>query len=512
MMKTNVLIIGAGPTGLMAACQLRRLGISFLIIDRKEGPTRESRALVVHARSLEIYEQLGLSATALQQGEVLDKVQFIINGKKMQELALGNIGEGMSAYPYLLVLEQNKNEQLLYGYIRSQGNDVLWRTEMLSLQQNEMNCQVEVRSGEKIFTIEAEWVIAADGGSSSVRHYLNIPFEGTTYPHIFYVADSELDWPWGHHSLSLCLSRKSFMGLFPMQGKDRYRVIGIMPEEHQEHVPEHFEQIVPSIIQKTKTSFKVLDANWFSAYKVHHRCIRHFRSGRVFFAGDAAHIHSPVGGQGMNTGLQDAYNLAWKISYVVKGLAGEALLNSYEEERLPFARQLVATTDRAFTIITSEKWYNQLMRLYLFPFSVRFVFRFQRIRKNIFRTISQIGIKYINSSLTVNRIGQSIKIKSGERFPYLKTKDGRSIYEMMQDGNFHALVFSTNEKLLQELRHLKSEFPFLTLHNMSQEKNVAELLGIKKDVLILVRPDHYTGLITDEGIKVVRDYLRKICS
>jgi 2-polyprenyl-6-methoxyphenol hydroxylase-like FAD-dependent oxidoreductase len=512
MMKTNVLIIGAGPTGLMAACQLKRLGISFLIIDQKEGPTHESRALVVHARSLEIYEQMGLAGDAVRYGEVLNKVQLIINGKKVRELALGTIGEGLSNYPYLLVLEQSKNEQLLYDYLKDESNDVLWQTEMLSLKQDQWKCNVEVRDREKSFSIETDWVIAADGGKSSARHYLNIPFEGSTYQHIFYVADTGLQWPWGHASLSLCISKESFLGLFPMQGQDRYRAIGILPPEYQENFPDNFEQIVPFVQDKAKVTFQVHDTNWFSVYKVHHRCIRHFRMDRVFFAGDAAHIHSPVGGQGMNTGLQDAYNLAWKLSYVIKGFAGNRLLDSYQEERLPFAKQLVATTDRAFTIVTSGKWYNRLLRLYLFPFATRFIFRFRFMRKNIFRTISQIGIRYINSSLTVNRTGEPIKIKSGERFPYLKTDEGKLIYELMQGAAFHALVFSRKEDLFEKLNLLRSEFRFLNIIDMGQEKNATEILGIKKDVVILVRPDHYTGLITDEGIKVVRDYLTKITS
>jgi 2-polyprenyl-6-methoxyphenol hydroxylase-like FAD-dependent oxidoreductase len=369
-MKTKVLIIGAGPTGLMAACQLKRFGIDCIILDKKDGPTRESRALVVHARTLEIYEQMGIATEAVQEGEPVKQVQFIVHDKLRMKVLFGTIGEGLSPFPYLLILEQNKNENLLYDYLKKCGGEVLWQTELITITQDESGCYADVsRNGEAI-RIEADWVIAADGGKSAIRHQLQLPFEGDTYEHIFYVADTKLEWPWGHEALSVYLSKQTFMALFPMKGESRFRIVGILPLEFQNEQPEHFEQLIPYLQKQVGVPLQISDTAWFSVYRVHHRCIENFRSGRVFFAGDAAHIHSPVGGQGMNTGLQDAYNLAWKLAYVINGFAHPKILDTYNAERLPFAKQLVRTTDRAFTVVSSDKWYNQFTRFSLIPSAV----------------------------------------------------------------------------------------------------------------------------------------------
>lgn len=511
MIKTNVLIIGAGPTGLMAACQLQGLGIDYIILDKKEGPTRESRALVLHARSLEVYEQIGIAAEAVKQGEVLDRVQFIVNGRKIQELQLGSLGEGLSQFPYLLVLEQSKNEQLLYDKMSNGGGKVLWETEMLSLAKDENNCLAEVRNPQTSFSIQADWVIAADGGKSKVRHLQNVPFEGSTYEHIFYVADTTLDWPWGHESLSIYLSENNFLGLFPMKGQDRYRAIGILPVSFQNENPERFDQVTPFINKQMESPLHFGETEWFSVYRLHHRCVNNFRTGRVFFAGDAAHIHSPVGGQGMNTGLQDAYNLAWKLAYVIKGYANEHLLDTYNQERLPFARQLVATTDRAFSIITSEKWYNRWLRLYLFPLLIPFPLKFKKIRERAFRTVSQIGIKYTTSDITLNRVKQPLRIKAGERFPFLKTNEGQSLYQLMKEPCFYALIFQVSDgSFAEQMALLQNKFQFLKLLNLSNEKIMAGQLKVTSDTVILVRPDHYIGLVTDGGGRVVKNYLKAL--
>lgn len=511
--KTNVLIIGAGPTGLMAACQLRQQGIEPIIIDKKEGPTPESRALVLHARSLEIYDQLGIANDALLQGEIVEKVQFIVKNKKVQELPLGKLGKGVSPFPFLLVLEQSKNEQLLYSALKKRGGEVLWKTELLSIKQDEKGVTAVVRNDEETFDIKADFVIAADGGKSTVRHALEVPFTGSTYEHIFYVADTALDWTWGHDSLSIFLSQKTFLGLFPMQGEKRFRVVGILPSSYQNEHPASFDELIPLIQKDAEVPLRFSDISWFSVYRLHHRCMEIFRKEKVFFTGDAAHIHSPAGGQGMNTGLQDAYNLSWKLAMVLKGQADEKLLDTYEQERLPFARNLVATTDRLFGLIVSGKWYHRWLRLYILPNLLPVFMRSQKIKLQLFKRVSQIGIKYINSDLTINRMMQTLSIKAGERFPYVCTKDGESIYYLMKAPSFHALFFalSPESSLGAELAEAAEEVgSLMKVINLSAEDKLKMDFQIKRDTVILVRPDHYIGLITDEGAKVVRDYLKKL--
>jgi 2-polyprenyl-6-methoxyphenol hydroxylase-like FAD-dependent oxidoreductase len=512
-LKTNVLIIGAGPTGLMAACQLRMQGVDCIVIDKKPGLSKESRALVVHARTLEVYQQMGIAKQAVSQGEVVRKAQFLVKDRKVQEVPLGILGEGASAFPYILILEQSRNEAILYEHLRQQGGDVLWQHEMLTVQQNETGVSVEVRHEGNFITIEADYLIAADGCHSHVRHHLDMPFEGSTYENIFFVADTRVDWYWGHSALSLYVGQKTFLAFFPMPGENRFRLVGILPKNfHNEH-PASFDELVPYIRESIETKLEFRDTNWFSVYRLHHRCMKHFRAGRVFFAGDAAHVHSPAGGQGMNTGLQDAHNLAWKLSWVLKGCASESLLDTYEQERLPFARELIRSTDQVFGMMTSSKWYHRILRLYVLPYLVPLVFRFQGLRLKMFRTFSQIAVRYISSDLTVNRVSQSLKVKSGERFPFLCNANGDCLYDMMNEGSFQALVFSPNqnEGFLESINSLLPQYrKIVTITDLSGEKKLLQSLNITRDTVILVRPDHYVGLVTDEGLKVVKDYLKRI--
>ena len=512
MQKTKVLIIGAGPTGLMAACQLSRHGIDCIIIDKKQGPTKESRALVLHARTLEIYDQMGIANEALLLGNIVQKVQVIIENKKTQNLKLSRLGEGLSPFPFLLILEQSKNEELLYQFLIKQNRDVQWNHEMVSITQEEDKVHVAVRKGDEAIEIEADYVIAADGSKSVVRETMEIPFLGGTYENIFFVADTALT-EWDHEALTIYLSGQTFLGLFPMQGKNRFRVIGILPKEYQDENPKSFEEIIPYIQKQVPTKLHFSETAWFSMYRLHHRWIENFRSNRVFFAGDAAHIHSPAGGQGMNTGIQDAYNLAWKLAFKLNGSGSDKLLDTYNLERLPFARQLVKSTDRAFYMATSGRWYHKIFRSQLVPLLLPFVFNFKKYRLRGFKTVSQIGIKYIGSDLTVNRVMQVLTIKAGDRFPYLITEDGNNMYDLMKEPVFHAVVIclAGENKLIEEMEELQKQLPaILNVIDLCKEKKMIEKFKIKKDTVILVRPDHYIGLITDEGAKVVGDYLIKL--
>lgn len=497
----------------MAACQLKLQGVEPIIIEKNNGPTNESRALVVHARTMEIYDQLGIANESLLQGAIVQKVQFVIANKKVQQVPFGNIGEGLSPFPFILVLEQSKNEALLYRKLQDEGGAVSWGTELLSIQEEEAGVRAVVRRGEETFDIVADYVIAADGAKSPTRHALDVPFNGDTYEQIFFVADTKVESQWGKDELTIYLSTETFLALFPMQGENRFRVIGILPKEYQNETPQSFEDIVPLIQKQLAMPVNFSDTSWFSVYRLQHRCIENFRMGKIFFAGDAAHVHSPAGGQGMNSGLQDAYNLAWKLALVVKGQAGEKLLETYNQERLPFAQNLISSTDRVFSMATSSRWYHKLLRLQIVPRIMPLLLRIKKYRLKAFRTVSQIGVKYINSDLTVNRTMDILTVKAGERFPYLRTADGESLYDRLREPVFYALYFSVKEgsNLATELGIQADEMPdLLSVIDLSEEKEIITTLKIKTDTIILLRPDHYIGLITDEGAKVAGDYLRRL--
>src|ERR1700744_4164791 len=190
---TKVLIVGAGPSGLMMAAQLLRYGIQPIIIDSKEGPTTQSKALVVQARSLEIYRQMGIIDTVINNGKAVKGAQFNIDGKKKAEFKLTDIGTGQTPYPFLFMYQQSKNERVLLDYLTQNCCPVYWNTTLVSLQQNADGADVQLKNEDGEYTIKCDWVVGADGAHSAVRKQSQIPFSGDTYPHFFYLADVTLD-------------------------------------------------------------------------------------------------------------------------------------------------------------------------------------------------------------------------------------------------------------------------------------------------------------------------------
>ncbi|HKR07132.1 MAG TPA: FAD-dependent monooxygenase, partial [Bacteroidia bacterium] len=417
--RTKVLIIGAGPTGLMMACQLSRFGIDFIIIDKNPGPSEKSKALAVQARSLEIYGQMGIADKAIEQGQKSKGANLVVKGKKIIRIPFGDIGRQFSAYPFLHILEQNKNEQLLIEYLGQKNISVTWNSELLNFSQRDKELKATIKTKNDQQEIMTDWMIGADGGKSAVRHLLNLEFSGDTYENIFYVADTKVEWDLGYNELIGYLSKKTLTAFFPMKGEKRFRLVGILPEQFQDEENVTFSDIQSVIKNSIETKIDFSDTKWFSVYRLHHRCVNHFREGRCFLAGDAAHIHSPAGGQGMNTGLQDAYNLAWKLALVIKKIAGEKLLDSYNAERLPLAKRLVKTTDRAFGFGVSRNIFTQFARINIFPFFIRWLMNKKFFQTFAFKGISQIAINYRKSFLSKTQLqNPSSKFKAGDRIPY----------------------------------------------------------------------------------------------
>lgn len=498
--KTDVIIIGAGPTGLSLACQLIRYGIDFVLIEKNESVTPFSKALGVHARTLEIYEQLGLAQKAIAQGAIAGKVRFIAAGEIRGEVDLSNIGHGLSAYPYMLVLEQSKNERLLYEYLQSHGKEVLWQTELESFSQNEegVTARIKTTASPSPQIIEAKYLVGCDGAKSPVRQSLNLSFEGSTFERVFYVADAQIDWHLSHDALHVCLARNSFVLFFPMQGEKRYRIVGVFPaglEKDEGDVL--YEEIEERIKEESELALDISHVNWFSIYKVHTRRVDRFSVGRCFLAGDAAHIHSPAGAQGMNTGIQDAYNLAWKLGLVLKGEAYERILDTYNEERLENAKRLLATTDRLFQLGAGSDWLLGFIRTTIFPSLAKYVLDFDAVKKIIFPLISQIGINYRNCTLSAHGGDEEFEIKAGDRMPYFSV-EGKSIYDKLHAPKFHLLTFAAEQSAYQTTSgDIESELARLVdYHCVPLDPHIAEVFGTNKPFNVLLRPDNYIGFIS----------------
>ena len=419
--NTDIIIIGAGPTGLSLACQCIRYGIDFVVVEKNATVTPFSKAIGVQANTLEVYDQLGLAQPAIERGTIASRVRLIEGGELAGEMNLGNFGKDLSEYPYMLMLEQSKNEALLYEYVRKHDRDVRWNTELENFSQDEtgVTAQVKTPSGESE-TIRGKFLVGCDGASSPVRHELGLTFEGSTFERLFYVADARVDWDLPHDALHVCLAKEVFVAFFPMPGENRYRIVGTFPEsKNQEDGEVDYEEIEQEIKEQAKLKLDISDVRWFSLYKVHSRRVNKFSEGRCFVAGDAAHIHSPAGAQGMNTGIQDAYNLAWKLALVIKGAAGESLLDTYNEERLANAKRLLDSTDRMFELAAGSSWLMSFLRTTIFPPIAGFISSLESVSKRVFPLISQIGITYRDDDLLSEHTDDEFEdVKAGDRLPY----------------------------------------------------------------------------------------------
>src|SRR5262245_32142130 len=427
-MDTDVLVVGTGPTGLMLANQLGRRGLRALIIDRHAGPSLETRALGVQARTLEIYSKLGIVDRALALGKRGTGANLWAEGRKMARVPLGEAGQSVTPYPFILILGQDDNERIMGDRLRDWGMSVQWNTELIGLEQDLGHVSATLKRPDSTHRkVTAAWVAGCDGARSSVRELSGITFPGAPYEHVFFVADTEATGDMVPDQVNIYLWRDGFHLLFPMRGTDHWRIVGILPENLRNRADVTFEDVVPSLPHEAGAGLAFPACSWCSTFRIHHRAAPSFRDRRCFLLGDAAHIHSPVGAQGMNTGLQDAYNLGWKLALVVKGRADAALLDSYAEERMPVARRLLATTDRGFNLAVSDSWLAGLLRSKVLARIAAFAMARPRIQRFMFRIVSQTGIRYRKSRLSQQLEGLPEDApRAGDRFPWLEVKSAAS--------------------------------------------------------------------------------------
>jgi len=498
--KIDVLVVGAGPTGLMLANQLVRRGVRLLIIDRNPGPSVRTKALGVQARTLEIYEHLGIADRAVELGTRAAGATLWVDGRRAARVPLGDIGRDLSPYPFLLTLGQDANERLLGESLHSRGMEVRWDTELVAISQSPEHVVATLkRKDGSTFDVTTRWVAGCDGPHSTVRRLCGIAFPGAPYEQAFFVADTLATGAMVPGELNVYLWRNGFHLFFPMRGPDHWRVVGILPPGLRDRDNLDFDAVIPSIRNKAGSQLAYRTCHWFSTYRIHHRRAERFRDRRCFLLGDAAHIHSPVGAQGMNTGLQDAYNLAWKLALVASDVARETLLDSYEIERIPVAQRLLRTTDQAFSFIVSDRWMAGLLRTRIFPRLFALAMRRDRIRTLAFRTISQIGIRYASSPLSETLAGLPDGApRAGDRFPWLRLKlaadsPTEDLFSKLDDTRFNLILFGESSSY----DHLSYPDEHVILHRVPENPvNDAECsrARILKPSFYLLRPDGHIGL------------------
>jgi 2-polyprenyl-6-methoxyphenol hydroxylase-like FAD-dependent oxidoreductase len=496
MIRSDVLIIGAGPTGLVLALWLTKLGVNVRVLDKTAEPGTTSRALAVQARTLELYRQLNLADAVVERGHKVPAVNLWVKGEPAARLPFERIGSDLTPYPFLHIFPQDQHERLLIERLEALGVSVERRTELVSFTDGGERVIARLRGPEgQEETCEASYIAGCDGTRSIVRETIGTGFRGGTYRQLFYVADVEAAGPALDGELHVDLDEADFLAVFPLAGKGRARLIGTVRDERADHANTlKFEDVSDRAITNLKVN--VQKVNWFSTYHVHHRVTEHFRKGRAFLLGDAAHIHSPAGGQGMNTGIGDAINLAWKLATVLAGHAPDKLLDSYEAERIGFARRLVATTDRVFSFATAEGRIADILRTRVAPVLFPKVIAFEAVREYIFRTVSQITLNYRGCPLSAGSAGH---VHGGDRLPWVPI-DGKDNFESLAAITWQVHVYGSASAEL--VTWCASHDVPLHVFDWRSEHDAA---GLARDAAYLLRPDTYVALADASGAPATLD-------
>jgi 2-polyprenyl-6-methoxyphenol hydroxylase-like FAD-dependent oxidoreductase len=483
--RGDVLIAGAGPTGLVLALWLTRMGVRVRVVDKAAEAGTTSRALAVQARTLELYGQMDLAAAVVERGHQVAAVALWVKGERAARVPLERIGAGLTPYGFMLTYPQDEHERLLIERLSQLGVAVERCTEIVDFSEQQQRIVARLRRADGTEErCEASYLAGCDGAHSAVREQLSTGFPGGTYRQLFYVADVDAAGPAINGELNIDLDEADFLAVFPLAGRGRARLVGTVRDERSEH-PESlkFEDVSSRAIEHLKLS--VERVNWFSSYRVHHRVAEHFSSGRAFLLGDAAHIHSPAGGQGMNTGIGDAINLAWKLAAVLDGRATPSLLDSYESERIRFARRLVATTDRAFTVASAQGALADVLRTRVFPWLAPIVMRQHVAREFLFRTVSQLSVEYRASPLSRGRAGA---VHGGDRLPWV-AMDGQDNFQSLAAMRWQVHIYGVARPELSAWCAQRG----LPLHTFPWREAHAAA-GLARDALYLLRPDTYVGL------------------
>ncbi|GAB2592320.1 FAD-dependent monooxygenase [Dyella jejuensis] len=485
-MRSEVLIVGAGPTGLVLALWLTRLGVGVRIIDKTSAPGTTSRALAVQARTLEFYRQLDLADAVVERGHKVPAVNLWVKGERAAQVEFDTVGVGLTPYPFLHVFPQGQHERLLIERLEAAGVFVQRDTELLRFCDEGDHVTGYLRGPDgSEQPWQASYIAGCDGARSLVRETIGADFPGGTYKQVFYVADVEAEGPSIDGQLHIDLDEADFLAVFPLAGAHCARFIGTVRDERAEHAETlKFEDVSDRAIQHLQLTVRAV--HWFSTYHVHHRVTEHFRHGRAFLLGDAAHIHSPAGGQGMNTGIGDAINLAWKLAAVLAGRAPERLLDSYEAERIGFARRLVATTDRVFTFATMDGHLADIVRTRLAPILIPALTHFEAAREFLFRTVSQITLDYREGPLSAGSAG---KLHGGDRLPWVRMGETDN-FAVFTSVNWQAHIYGNASAELVEYCAGRG----LALHVFDWQAPCGAA-GLTRDALYLLRPDTYIALV-----------------
>jgi 2-polyprenyl-6-methoxyphenol hydroxylase-like FAD-dependent oxidoreductase len=475
MSAERILVVGAGPVGLTLACELARRGTSFRLIDRAPAPTEQSRAIVVHARSLEMLDTMGAVDAVIAAAARIDRV-FAHTGA--DELARIELGDVESPYPFTASLAQTETERVLRERLAGLGGAVDRPVELVGLDQDERGVTVRLGDGDERFG----WVVGCDGAHSGVRAALDTKLEGSFKGERFLLADVEADYTQDRTGLHIYFDPGGPFMLFPMPGS-RIRIIAQLDENALTDTEPTVDD-VQAMADARGEGVRITGSHWIAIFEIHHGQVAAYRHGRVFLAGDAAHIHSPAGGQGMNTGMQDAFNLAWKLDLAARGRATEALLDSYHAERHPVAARVI----KGSTALTRAATVRNPVAQELRNHAAGLVSHIGPIHRRAAAETEETSIAYTDSPIVANagRRNPRRAPGAGDHAPSVL-----GLHERLRGTNHVALALG-GPSAAAAADELAASFPGVVDPLAVGEAEVAERYGATgQDSLFVIRPDGY---------------------
>ncbi|WP_448073719.1 FAD-dependent monooxygenase [Georgenia yuyongxinii] len=503
----DVLVVGAGPTGLALAAELRAHGTSLRLIDRLDDRAHESRALALQPRTLEVLARLDLADELVARGNRTVRVELHAP-RRTTRVPLFDLGLEDTAYPFLLFLSQAVTEEVLAAHLQTRGIQVERGVSLAALSQGDHAVTCRLRHGDGgTETVRARFVVGCDGAHSTVRRLANIAFAGATYPQRFVLADLEADGA-APDAAHVYLAEPGMLFLFPLGRPATWRLLAMRPPDGPPTDLASLQELAVAY----RTGLRLRDPVWTTDFRLHVRGAARYRAGRVFLAGDAAHIHSPAGAQGMNTGIQDAANLGWKLALVAAGVSPPALLDTYQAERAPVGRQVLRMTDRAFRAATSTRPAVRMMRTRLAPVLIPVAVRAGGPMG--VRTIAQLRIGYRRSALAAGRTRTPRRgPRPGDRLPDapLDVTDRPRLHDLVRSPAFHLLLCGPPDAWPAGAVTALAG-PRLVVHRLgggpAVPPTVLRRLGVRHGAgHLLVRPDGHVAVRGGTDLSGVRRYL-----